>query len=88
MWVRGNGWMGFLLCGRMVAALRFFSLAIPIVVAWVAGGSGCFVCTWGSHAHWLRLVLFFDALIALQGLLPDIKCETDVNINLLEKCKF
>ena len=30
------------------------------------------------------------ALIALQGSLPDIKCESDVNINLLflEKCKF
>ena len=31
---------------------------------------------------------FFYALIALQGSLPDIKCETDVNINLSGNCKF
>ena len=34
----------------------------------------------------------FYALIALQGSLPDIKCETDVNIvffsSFLEKCKY
>ena len=69
----------------------FFSLAIPIGVALVAGGSGCFVCTWGSHAHSLAFV--FYALIALQGSLPDINCETDVNIVFfssffLEKCKY
>ena len=33
----------------------------------------------------------FYALIALQGSLPDIKCETEVNIvfsSFLEKCKY
>ena len=58
--------------------LLFFSLAIPIGVARVAEGSSWFVCKWGSHAH-LTSTLFL-ALIALQGSLPDIKCEIDVNI--------
>ena len=36
----------------------------------------------------LTSIRFFYALIALQGSLPDIKCETDININLLENCNF
>ena len=63
-----------------------FLLAIPIGVARVAGGSGCFVCTWGSHAHCLGLV--FLRIEALQGSLPDIKCETDVVIVFSRKMKI
>ena len=46
-----------------------FSLAIRIGVARVAGDRGCFLCIWGSRAH-----------EGLQGSLPDIKCETGVDI--------
>ena len=65
-----------------------FLLAILIGVVRVAGGSGCFVCTWGSHAH--RLARAFLLIEALQGSLPDIKCETGVNIVFLSlnKRKF
>ena len=59
----GNGWMGFLLCGLMAAALCFLACYPDWGglggwdggggrgsrwwqgVAWIAGGSGCPVCT-------------------------------------------
>ena len=70
----------------MVAALCFSRLLSPlgwrrwqgIVVVLSAHGGPMLI-----DFHW-----FFYALIALQGSLPDIKCEIDVNINLLENCKF
>ena len=53
----------------------FFSLAIPIGVAQVAGGSGCFCLHMGVPCSLTstRFFFFFYALIALQGSLPDIK---------------
>ena len=44
-----GGWDSCCVAGWLLPFV--FSLAIPIGVARVAGGSGCFVCTWKSHAH-------------------------------------
>ena len=54
-----------------------FSLAIPVGVAWVAKGSGCFVCEWGAP---FSLTCTHLRIETLQGSLPDFKCEIDVNI--------
>ena len=65
----------------MVAALCFSLLLSPLgwrgwqgVVAVLSAHGGPMLIDFHSF--------FLDALIALQGSLPDIKCETDVNINL------
>ena len=83
MWVRGNGWMAFLLDG---CCPLFFSLAIPIGVARVAGVVAVLSAHGGPMLNDFHS--FFYALITLQGSLPDIKCETEVNINLLENVIF
>ena len=58
--------------------LPFVSLlAILIGVARVARGSGCFVCTWGAPCS---LTCTRLRIKTLQGSVPDIKCETDVDI--------
>ena len=75
--MRGKGWMGFLLCGWM-ALLPFASLcAIPLGVARVAGGGGCFCLREGGPLL-IILPLFFLSkinivsytLISLPGSLP------------------
>ena len=78
MWVRGNGWKGFLLCGWMAAALCFSRLLSRL--GW-RGWRGV-VAVLSAHGGPVLIDLhsFFYGLIALQGSLPDIRCETDVNI--------
>ena len=76
MWVRGNGWKGFLLCGWMAAAPCFSRLLSRL--GW-RGWQGM-VAVLSAHGVPCSLTCtHLYALIALQGSLPDIKCETDVN---------
>ena len=64
-----GGWNSCYVAGWLLPFA--FSFAIPVGVVRVAGGGGCFVCARGLSA---------SALKSLQGSLPDIKCETDMNI--------
>ena len=70
MWVRGNGWMGFLLCGWMAAAL-WFLLHYPGLGG--VGGKGCDVgCFRLRVGAVCSLSVTFYALISLWRSLPDI----------------
>ena len=69
------------LFSRMLARLEWRGWQGILVVLSAQGGPmlGCFVCTRGTCTLFLRIE-------ALQGSLPDNKCETDVNIAIfLEK---
>ena len=76
MWVRGNEWIRFLLCGWMAAAFCFLA-CYPGWGGVGAKGSGCFVCEWGAP---FSLTCTHLRIETLQGSLPDFKCEIDVNI--------